>query len=86
MLVRVFLGLRYGAALFRCSDASLFRLYAGMGLVGSLLSGHPACKAMAVSTKGVASRCDFVLLLGDSFFYPAVVLTTAILASWTCLV
>ena len=37
---------------------------------------------MAVSTKGVASRCDFVLLLGDSFFYPAVVLTTAILASW----
>ena len=47
MLVRVFLGLRYGAALFRCSDASLFRLYAGMGLVGSLLSGHPACKAKA---------------------------------------
>lgn len=75
--------LRFGVKSWGLSDANLFRVYASMGLVGSLLAGHPACTAMGMSIReSLAPRCDFVLLFGDSFFYPSVVLASAILCSW----
>ena len=59
--------LRFGVKSWGLSDANLFRVYASMGLVGSLLAGHPACTVMrAALTTG---EWVGVVVWSDVFFF-----------------